>query len=61
MMKRKILTILIGAVLTASPMSPAFSQQAKSAAGGVKLSDGVVKIGILTDLSGLYSDLNERW
>jgi len=26
-------------------------------AQGIKLSDGVVKIGILTDLSGLYSDI----
>ncbi|HEV2007142.1 MAG TPA: ABC transporter substrate-binding protein [Burkholderiales bacterium] len=56
-MKRKLLSILIGAALASLPMSPAFSQQAKSAAGGVNLSDGVVKIGILTDLSGLYSDL----
>jgi branched-chain amino acid transport system substrate-binding protein len=57
MMKRRMLSILIGAVLTASPASPVFSQPAKSAAGGANLSDGVVKIGILTDLSGLYSDL----
>lgn len=56
-MKRKILSILIGAALVSLPMSPAYSQPVKSAAGGVKLSDGVVKIGILTDLSGLYSDL----
>lgn len=56
-MKRKILSILISAALALSPMGPAYSQQAKPAAGGVKLSDGVVKIGILTDLSGLYSDL----
>src|SRR5258708_38768449 len=57
MMKRRILSILIGAALTGSPLNPAFSQPAKSAAGSVNVSDGVVKIGILTDLSGLYSDL----
>src|SRR5258706_6023447 len=57
MMKRRILSILIGAVLTGSPISPAFSQPAKPAAGGANISDRVVKIGILTDLSGLYSDL----
>ncbi|HWP89517.1 MAG TPA: ABC transporter substrate-binding protein [Burkholderiales bacterium] len=37
-------------------MTPAFSQQ--KGASGYKLSDGVVKIGVLTDLSGLYSDLS---
>ena len=56
-MKRRILSILIGAALAGSPISPAISQPAKSAAGGANISDGVVKIGILTDLSGLYSDL----
>jgi branched-chain amino acid transport system substrate-binding protein len=36
------------------------SQQKPAAApaGAAKISDGVVKIGILTDLSGLYSDLS---
>ena len=57
-MKRRILSILIGAALTGSLASPAFSQPAKPAAGGANISDGVVKIGILTDLSGLYSDLS---
>jgi len=37
-------------------LTSAFAQQAKAAAGGPKLSDGVVKIGVLTDMSGLYSD-----
>lgn len=57
-MKRKILPALLSAALILAPVSPAFSQSAKPAAGGMKLSDGVVKIGVLTDLSGLYSDLS---
>jgi len=57
-MKRKILPVLISAGLMFAPVGPAFSQAAKGAAGGMKLSDGVVKIGVLTDLSGLYSDLS---
>ena len=31
---------------------------AQAKAGGGKISDGVVKIGVITDLSGLYSDLS---
>jgi len=61
-MKRKLMSVLIGASLMALPAGAALAQQkkteAKPAAGGAaKLSDGVVKLGILTDLSGLYSDL----
>jgi branched-chain amino acid transport system substrate-binding protein len=55
-MKRKLIAILVGMALGVAPMTPAFSQQ--KGAGGPKLSDGVVKIGVLTDLSGLYSDLS---
>ena len=64
-MKRKILSTLISALLILGPVGPAFPQQAKkdtpknadAKAAALKLSDGVVKIGILTDMSGLYSDL----
>lgn len=61
-MKRKLMSVMIGASLMALPAGAALAQQkkteAKPAAGGAaKLSDGVVKLGILTDLSGLYSDL----
>jgi branched-chain amino acid transport system substrate-binding protein len=55
-MKRKLIAILVGVALGVAPMTPAFSQQ--KGASGYKLSDGVVKIGVLTDLSGLYSDLS---
>jgi len=55
-MKRKSIAVLIGVALGVAPMTPAFSQQ--KGASGYKLSDGVVKIGVLTDLSGLYSDLS---
>src|SRR3954470_642330 len=58
-MKRKLLSVLIGAMLAATPFVVS-GQAAKkdAAASGVKLSVGVVKIGVLTDLSGLYSDLS---
>jgi len=55
-MKRKLIAVLVGVSLGVAPMTPAFSQQ--KGASGYKLSDGVVKIGVLTDLSGLYSDLS---
>ena len=55
-MKRKLSAVLVGVALGVAPMTPAFSQQ--KGASGYKLSDGVVKIGVLTDLSGLYSDLS---
>ena len=57
-MKRKLISALIAATFAVAPLSGAFAQQGKPAAGGPKLSDGVVKIGVLTDLSGLYSDLS---
>src|SRR4051794_6354084 len=53
-MNRKLLSLLAGAALGSS--SPVFAQSTKAPAG-MKLSDNVVKIGVLTDLSGLYSDL----
>ena len=55
-MTRKLIAVLVGVALGVAPMTPAFSQQ--KGASGYKLSDGVVKIGVLTDLSGLYSDLS---
>ena len=56
-MKRKLFSIVVSTALALAPGAGALAQQAKSA-GGMKLSDGVVKIGVLTDLSGLYSDLS---
>jgi len=52
-MKRKLIGVLVAAALAANA-APAFPQ-AKAAAG--KLSGDAVKIGVLTDMSGLYSDL----
>ena len=71
-MKRRLLSVLVGAALAAAPAGRLAQQAKKEAAktetkaapaaeakaGPLKLSDGVVKIGILTDLSGLYSDLS---
>jgi branched-chain amino acid transport system substrate-binding protein len=63
-MRRKLISAVVGAALTAMPYGISLGQQAKPdakatppAAAG-KISDGVVKIGVLTDLSGLYSDLS---
>ncbi|MGH8751410.1 MAG: ABC transporter substrate-binding protein [Burkholderiales bacterium] len=47
-MKQKLLCALISAALCGLPAAQAAD----------KISDGVVKIGVLTDLSGLYSDLS---
>jgi branched-chain amino acid transport system substrate-binding protein len=54
-MKRKLIAVLAGIALASASLTAAFAQQAK--AGAPKLSDGVVRIGVLTDMSGLYSDL----
>ncbi len=58
-MKRKLMFALVSAALMSLPAGAALAQQkkAEARASAVKLSDGVVKIGILTDLSGTYSDL----
>jgi branched-chain amino acid transport system substrate-binding protein len=53
-MKARLSCTLIGAALLAAAGGMAIAQ---SKGPAVKLSDGVLKIGILTDLSGLYSDL----
>ncbi len=50
-MKRKLLNIAIAAALI--PAAGNVMAQAKA----VKLSDNMVKIGVLTDMSGVYSDL----
>ncbi|WP_333844003.1 ABC transporter substrate-binding protein [Pelomicrobium sp.] len=47
-MKQKLMSVLVAAGLLA--VNPALSAQQK-------ISDGVVKIGVLTDMSGTYSDL----
>ncbi len=52
-MKRKLIGVLVAAALAANGTA-AFAQ-GKAAAG--KLSGDSVKIGVLTDMSGLYSDL----
>ena len=52
-MKRKLLCISIAALLL--PAAGNVFAQAKPAA--LKLSDDMVKIGVLTDMSGVYSDL----
>ena len=50
-MNKRIIAALTALAFAASPLS------ALAQGGAVKLSDGVVKIGVLTDLSGTYSDL----
>ena len=50
-MKRKLLAIALGTAFLA--MTAAYAQQAKPGA----ISGDVVKVGVLTDMSGLYSDL----
>lgn len=53
-MKREMVYAAVAAALVGGYAGIAASQQK---AAGPKLSDGVVKIGVLTDLSGAYSDL----
>jgi branched-chain amino acid transport system substrate-binding protein len=50
------MTLMAAALALA--VGASWAQQKGAPAGGMKLSDGVVKIGILTDLSGLYSDIS---
>lgn len=49
-MKQKTSALLLSATLGALPSAPAIAQ--------AKISDGIVRIGVLTDLSGTYSDLS---
>jgi branched-chain amino acid transport system substrate-binding protein len=53
-MKRKVLSILVSAALAGGAGYAAAQGKAAPAA---KISGDVVKIGVLTDMSGLYSDL----
>jgi branched-chain amino acid transport system substrate-binding protein len=50
-MQRKLTAALVSAAFLAGQSAGLYAQT------GPKLSDGVVKIGVLTDLSGTYSDL----
>ncbi len=50
-MKRKLMGVLVGASVLSLSGAPAFAQKA------MKLSGDTVKIGVLTDMSGVYSDL----
>jgi branched-chain amino acid transport system substrate-binding protein len=52
-MKSRLAGVIIGCFLLAAG-SPAFAQASPKAP---KISDDVVKIGVLTDMSGLYADL----
>ncbi len=58
-MKRKLLAIALGTAFLA--MTAAYAQQAQPAKAGSipagAVSGDVVKVGVLTDMSGLYSDL----
>ncbi|MBK7663559.1 MAG: ABC transporter substrate-binding protein [Sterolibacteriaceae bacterium] len=49
-MKQRLIALSMAASLGALPAAPALAQS--------KVSDGVVRIGVLTDLSGTYSDLS---
>jgi branched-chain amino acid transport system substrate-binding protein len=51
--------LLIGAAMAlAMAAPPAVAQTSGSPASGARISDDVVKIGVLTDLAGLYADIN---
>lgn len=52
-MKRKVTGALVGAVLSTLTLGQALAQKAAAP----KLSGDMVKIGVLTDMSGVYSDL----
>ncbi len=52
-MKRKLINTLVAGAIASLCAGPALAQQGK-------VSDGVVKIGVLTDMSGLYSDLGGK-
>ncbi|MGB8856974.1 MAG: ABC transporter substrate-binding protein [Burkholderiales bacterium] len=52
MIKRKLLNVLVGLTLAATAGS-AMAQNAK-------VSDGVVKIGVLTDMASLYADISGK-
>src|SRR6187402_340319 len=55
--KRTLGSLAVTAALVGIP-GVLVAQQKAAPVGAVKLSDGVVKIGVLTDMSGSYSDLS---
>lgn len=58
-MKRSVISLLVcSALMAASGVVLSQQKPAAAPAAAAKISDGVVKLGILTDLSGLYSDLS---
>ncbi len=56
-MKLKTSMTLMAAALAVT-VGAGWAQQKAAPAKGLKLSDGVVKIGVLTDMSGTYADLS---
>jgi branched-chain amino acid transport system substrate-binding protein len=57
-MKRSVISLLVCSALMAASGVVLSQQKPAAAPAAAKISDGVVKLGILTDLSGLYSDLS---
>jgi branched-chain amino acid transport system substrate-binding protein len=57
-MKRSVISLLVCSALMAASGVVLSQQKPVAAPAAAKISDGVVKLGILTDLSGLYSDLS---
>jgi len=52
--RHKLISVTIGCLF----LLTAVAAGAQAKGGGGRISDGVVKIGVITDLSGLYSDLS---
>jgi branched-chain amino acid transport system substrate-binding protein len=57
-MKRSVISLLVCSALMAASGVVLSQQKPAAAPAAAKISDGVVKLGVLTDLSGLYSDLS---
>jgi branched-chain amino acid transport system substrate-binding protein len=57
MLSGALLSLMAGTALAQTPAKPA-TPAAPAAPKAAKLSDDTVKVGVLTDLSGLYSDLS---
>src|SRR5688572_15130917 len=60
-MKLKLISAMVAGAFALAPVAmaqqKAAPQKPAAPAAAGKISDGVVKIGVLTDMSGLYSDL----
>ena len=56
-MKLKLISAVVAGAFALAPMAIAQQKPAAKGAGPAKISDNVVKIGVLSDMSGLYSDL----